>query len=65
MKLLWSPTASRHLDQLFAYIAEANPDAAAATVRTIVDAAELLREFPHLARFRLTWRQRAIGHPPP
>jgi len=41
MKIVWSPRARRHLEDLFTFIAADNEEAAAATVRRIV---RLVRE---------------------
>ena len=50
MKIRWSRPAIDHLSGIRAYIASDNPEAAASVARSIIEAAELLGEFPSLGR---------------
>jgi toxin ParE1/3/4 len=46
MKVRYSETALRELDEIFAYIHERNPAAAAAVIDRVDQVASLLEEFP-------------------
>lgn len=50
MKLLWSPTARRHLRQAEAFIVTDDPAAAERTAKRIVEAVERLADFPASGR---------------
>ena len=47
-KLVWTEEALRWLEDIFEYIAQDNPDAAARTVQGIYDRAQSLIEFPEM-----------------
>ena len=48
MKLRYTSRARRHIDGIYSYIADRNPDAARRVIQRIRATAELLREFPLL-----------------
>ncbi|PYE87709.1 type II toxin-antitoxin system RelE/ParE family toxin [Phyllobacterium leguminum] len=50
LKLRWSLPALRHLDQIGAYIAQDNPDAADRVVARIITAVDNLRSLPAMGR---------------
>ena len=50
MKLVWSPTARRDLQDMRRYIARSNPAAAGSIVRRILQAVDNLAIFPELGR---------------
>lgn len=50
MKLRWTPTASRDLDGIEAYIGQDNPLAALQTVLKIIDQVKNLKDHPGLGR---------------
>lgn len=50
MKIVWSPTAMRHLAEIRRYIARHNPQAAVKTAAPVRKAVTLLGEFPGLGR---------------
>ena len=47
-KLVWTEEALRWLEDIFEYIAQDNPDAAARTVQAIYDRAQVLIQFPEM-----------------
>jgi toxin ParE1/3/4 len=47
-KLVWTEEALRWLEDIFEYIAQDNPDAAARTVQGIYDRAQALLEHPEM-----------------
>jgi len=47
-KLVWTEEALRWLEDIFDYIAQDNPDAAARTVQAIYDRAQVLIQFPEM-----------------
>ena len=47
-KLVWTEEALRWLEDIFEYIAQDNPDAAARTVQAIYDRAQALIQFPEM-----------------
>jgi len=47
-KLVWTEEALRWLEDIFEYIAQDNPDAAARTVQGIYDRAQALIELPEM-----------------
>ena len=47
-KLVWTEEALRWLEDIFEYIAQDSPDAAARTVQGIYERAQALREFPEM-----------------
>ena len=46
MRIRWTEGADNNLDQLFEYIALDNPLAAVATVHKIINAAQMLADYP-------------------
>ena len=50
MRLQWTPSASRHLEAIEAYIGDDNPLAAVDTVLEILRQVELLKEHPRIGR---------------
>lgn len=50
MKIVWAPRSRAHLEHLYTYIANDNPDAARNIVARIVDAVENLADFPESGR---------------
>lgn len=50
MKILWTLLALKDLDQLWGYIAEANPDAAQGVLKKIEEAVHSLRSYQNLGR---------------
>ena len=50
MRVEWLRAARANLIAVFDYIAADNPDAAARTIATIVEAVEMLKDFPALGR---------------
>jgi len=50
MRVVWAPTARRHLAAIRDHIADHDPRAARATADAIRKAVEGLRRFPHLGR---------------
>ena len=51
--ITWTLEAECWLQDIHEYIAANNPQAAAQTVQGIFDRAQLLRDFPELARYEL------------
>lgn len=49
-KLVWTEEAVRWLENIFEYIAEDNPQAAAETVQGIYDRAQALIDFPEMGQ---------------
>ena len=47
-KLVWTAESLRWLEDIFEYIAQDNPDAAARTVQGLYDRAQSLIEFPEM-----------------
>lgn len=50
MKIRWTEGASGNLDQVEEYIAQDNPPAAVATVRKIIEAAQMLADYPSIGK---------------
>jgi addiction module RelE/StbE family toxin len=50
MNVRWTPTASRDLQSIHAYIAKENPDAAPAAIARIVDATDALGRHAYMGR---------------
>lgn len=50
MRLRWTEGASGNLDQVEHYIAQDNPSAAVAAVQRIIDAAEMLADYPGIGK---------------
>ena len=46
MKICWTEGANSNLDQVEKYIAQDNPPAAVATVKKIIEAAQMLSDYP-------------------
>ena len=46
MRIVWSPTAMRHLAEIRRYIARHNPQAAVTTAAAVRKAVSLLEDFP-------------------
>ena len=49
-KLVWTEEAVRWLENIFEYIAQDNPQAAAETVQGIYDRAQALMDFPEMGQ---------------
>jgi plasmid stabilization system protein ParE len=47
MKVIWSPSALREIEQIFDYFADLNPGAASKVLESLVDAADRLVSFPN------------------
>jgi len=47
MKVIWSPSALREIEQIFDYLADLNPGAASKALESLVDAADRLVSFPN------------------
>jgi toxin ParE1/3/4 len=50
MKIRWTEGADENLDQVEEYIAQDNPSAAIATVNKIIDAAQMLYDYPTIGK---------------
>lgn len=50
MRIRWTEGAVGNLDQVEAYIAQENPPAALATVNKIIDAAQMLADYPTIGK---------------
>ncbi len=59
-----SRRAFRDLEEIFDYIAEGKPDAAAHTVEKILQAIQQLERYPQIGRFGRRAGTRELAHPP-
>jgi addiction module RelE/StbE family toxin len=50
MKIRWTEGAAGNLDQVEEYIARDNPPSAGATVRKIIEAAQMLADYPTIGK---------------
>lgn len=50
MRIRWTEGAAGNLDQVEEYIARDNPPAAVATVRKIIEAAQMLADYPTIGK---------------
>lgn len=50
MRILWTEGANGNLDQVEEYIAQDNPPAAVATVNKIIEAAQMLSDYPTIGK---------------
>ena len=50
MRIVWSPTAMRHLAEIRRYVARHNPQAAARTAAAVRQAVAALQDFPGIGR---------------
>lgn len=50
MNIRWTEGAAGNLDQVEEYIAQDNPPAAIATVRKIIDATQMLADYPAMGK---------------
>ena len=50
MKICWTEGANSNLDQVEKYIAQDNPPAAVATVKKIIEAAQMLTDYPTIGK---------------
>ena len=50
MRIRWTEGANGNLDQVEEYIAQDNPPAAVATVNKIIEAAQLLTDYPGIGK---------------
>ncbi len=50
MKVIWSPSALREIEQIFDHLADLNPGAASKVLESLVDAADRLVSFPNRGR---------------
>lgn len=50
MRMRWTEGAAGNLDQVEEYIAQDNPGAAVATVKKILEAAQILTDYPTLGK---------------
>ena len=50
MRIRWTEGADGNLDQVEEYIAQDNPSAAVATVRKIIEAAQILNDYPTIGK---------------
>jgi plasmid stabilization system protein ParE len=64
VKIRWSIRASEHLIEIFQYIAQDKPDAAAEITRKLIDLMDQLAEHPRLGRPGRVKGTRELLHPP-